>query len=51
MKNRSKEIMSIRFTDEGLKDHIKEVAKPNVNAWIIAKLAKASGYATKGKLR
>jgi len=50
MRDRNKEIISIRV-DEDLKDHIKAVAKPNVNAWIVARLKKASGYATKGKLR
>ena len=54
MENRSKQIFSIRFTDQGLKDHIKKVAfdsGDSANNWILKKLAKASGYPTKGKLR
>jgi len=50
MRDRNKEILAIRMP-EGLKDHIRDTAKPNVNAWIVAKLIKASGYPTKGKLR
>jgi len=50
MRDRNKEILSIRV-DEDFKAHLTSVAKPNRNAWIIAKLKKASSYPTKGKLR
>jgi len=43
MKNRAKEILSTRMP-QALKEHIKKVAKPNVNAWVIEKLAKASKW-------
>jgi len=50
MRDRNKEIVSIRV-DEDFKAHLTAVSKPNRNAWIVAKLKKASGYVTKGKLR
>jgi len=31
-------------TKKGLKDHLKRVAKPNVNSWIVKTLKKASKY-------
>ena len=46
MRDRNKEIVSFR-TDEAFKAHITKVAKPNRNAWIVAKLKKASGYKEK----
>ena len=44
------EVQSVKMSKD-LKAHIRTVAKPNVNAWIVKTLTKASGYPTKGKLR
>lgn len=39
-------VQSVKMSSD-LKNHIKEVAEPNVNAWIVAKLKKASSYKEK----
>lgn len=41
--NKRKSPLTIRIP-KALKDHIKAVASPNVNAWIVEKLKKASKY-------